>query len=375
MKKFLSTLLSAAMFVSVAGIPTFADEMNIAESVNYNEQVVNDGTLEQEDRYVELMSTETSGACGDNLTWTLDDEGTLTISGTGDMWDSEDVNNQWHIWPEYGKDIKKVVINNGITSIGIGAFSFCGNIESVEIPDSIISIGNSAFNFCTNLETIEIPKSVKFIGRSAFRYAPLKSVRIPENVTVLGDYAFEFCDNLTTVYIENGLEKIGVGTFMYCNISTVFLPKSVKTVESCAFRYCPYIKDIYYTGSETDWDNINNVDSHPYTDLTKDKVHFNSTGTTPPTITGAVCSMAGTTPQISVSLADTEYDSTMITAFYKDGVLVDIQTTLVSANDAEKTVPVTNTDADTAKVMIWSSLDRMKPLCEAKSVNLNEGEL
>ena len=112
-----------------------------------------------------------SGTCGaegnngDNLTWILDDEGVLTISGTGAMasWN-------WKGSPWYAnKDkIESVVIEDGVTSIGANAFDGCSGLTSITIPSSVTSIGEYTFYGCSGLTSITIPNSVTSIGTSAF---------------------------------------------------------------------------------------------------------------------------------------------------------------------------------------------------------------
>ena len=103
-----------------------------------------------------------------NLTWTLDGNGTLTISGSGDMEDFDEVeqDSSSDVWCSslYRDQIKKVVICEGVTSIGNSAFYCCGSLESVTIPDSVTSIGKHAFLFCEALESITIPNHVALIG-------------------------------------------------------------------------------------------------------------------------------------------------------------------------------------------------------------------
>ena len=90
----------------------------------------------------------------DNLTWTLDADGTLTISGTGAMKDYDYDNN---LSPVYNNsDVKKIVIEDGVTSIGNTAFSYCKSLTIITIPDSVTSIGESAFDNCKNLKTISL---------------------------------------------------------------------------------------------------------------------------------------------------------------------------------------------------------------------------
>ena len=142
-----------------------------------------------------------SGTCGDNLTWTLDDEGTLTISGTGNM-------KNFLISPFDGNgNIKSIIIENGVTSIGDYAFWGCSSLTSVEISESLTRIGIGAFGWCDSLTSIKIPEGITIIDDVAFRYcAGLTSIEIPKSVTSIAGYAFDDCTNLADVYY-NGNEK------------------------------------------------------------------------------------------------------------------------------------------------------------------------
>ena len=102
-----------------------------------------------------------SGTCGENLTWMLDN-GTLTISGTGDIDDTQNFSDVT------SESIERVIFEEGTTSIGDFAFSFCADLKSVTLPDSLSKIGVGAFNFCESLTEIKIPANVSEIGKSAF---------------------------------------------------------------------------------------------------------------------------------------------------------------------------------------------------------------
>ena len=109
-----------------------------------------------------------SGKCGSNLTWTLDSEGTLTISGTGEMGDYDLIYDKTSApWGKYYSSITSVVINDGVTSIGYGAFGNCSSLTSVTIPDSVTTIGDYAFNNCENLTSVTIGRGE--IGRASCR--------------------------------------------------------------------------------------------------------------------------------------------------------------------------------------------------------------
>ncbi|MDE6657345.1 MAG: leucine-rich repeat domain-containing protein, partial [Oscillospiraceae bacterium] len=140
--------------------------------------------------------------CGENLTWEFDEEtGILTISGTGAMTDWKYDESPWN---KNKMDIKEVIINDGITTIGNFAFYECYALESVTISDSVKTIGKYAFNVCGSLTSVIIPDGITTIGDSAFaECTALTSITIPESVTTIGNNAFLSCNDLKSVTIEN----------------------------------------------------------------------------------------------------------------------------------------------------------------------------
>lgn len=99
-----------------------------------------------------IVAKAQSGHCGENVTWTLDDNGTLTISGNGPMWNANVFG--------HGDSIDTVIIKNGVTAIGNRSFYSCNDMTSITIPDSITSIGSEAFSRCESLENVVLPKTV-----------------------------------------------------------------------------------------------------------------------------------------------------------------------------------------------------------------------
>ena len=145
------------------------------------------------------IHADDNGSCGDNLTWKFtSSDGTLTISGTGNMTNFGDY--RYVPWGSLRYEIKKVVIADGVTNIGNNAFDMCNNLTSVTIPNSVTSIGNNAFNACKSLTSVEIPNSVTSIGDHAFNSCSnLTSITIPNSVTSIESWAFLSCKALSSI--------------------------------------------------------------------------------------------------------------------------------------------------------------------------------
>ena len=217
-----------------------------------------------------VVASGTCGADGDNLRWTLDGKGTLTISGTGKMKDFFEGGAPWY---SSRNRIKAVVIGNGVTSIGLSAFDSCSNLASVTIPSGVESIGAAAFVDCTSLKNATIPSSVKTIGTGAFAgCTQLASVVIPSSVTSIRNRAFFRCSRLKSVTIQSGINTIGNYMFDGCTqLASVFIPSSVTSIEGGAFDGCDSLADVYYGGTEAGWGKIEKAG---WTTLDP-KVHYN----------------------------------------------------------------------------------------------------
>ena len=228
MKKWLAMLLSIVLTVQLV-VPAWAA----------------DGGAEQPET---VASTVKSGMCGDNLTWTLNDDGVLAISGTGGMTGYPPSQSPWA-----AAKIKSVVIESGVTSIGNNAFSNCSGLSSVEIPDSVTSIGYSAFSSCSNLTSVEIPDGVTSIGYSAFSYCiSLTSVKIPNSVTNIGYSAFSNCSGLSRIEIPNSVTSIGDNVFVSCNsLSSITIPNSITSIGQGAFAGCSNLASVEIPDSVT----------------------------------------------------------------------------------------------------------------------------
>lgn len=182
----------------------------------------------------EVTMTVASGSCGDNLTWSLTEDGTLTISGTGDM---TNFRWTWNVpWCDYRADINTAVIEDGVTSIGALAFYYCDNLTNVIIPSTVTSIGDSSFAGCENLTGITIPDGITSIGISAFFRSGLTSIVIPGSVTSIGEDAFYFCDSLTSVIMQEGVASIDNCAFATKALSYIEIPASVTSIGDYAFQ-------------------------------------------------------------------------------------------------------------------------------------------
>ena len=207
---------------------------------------------------VEIFAADivASGYCGGegdgkNLTWTLDSDGVLTISGKGEManyeWDSEP-------WPKTRvKKVKNVSIESGVTSVGAYAFHDYTNITCIKIPDSVERIGDKAFSGCLSLTDIVIPSGITSISYGTFANCRrLTSITIPNGATSIGDSAFSDCRNLTSIEIPNSVTSIGDNAFYDChNLTSSEIPNSVISIGDKAFYGCRSLTSIALSNSMT----------------------------------------------------------------------------------------------------------------------------
>ena len=204
----------------------------------------------------------------DNLTWKLYEDGTLTISGTGAMKNYNYSDNQSPVY--INSSVKKVVIEDGVTSIGNDAFSNCSGLISITIPNSVTSIGNDAFYYCTSLTSITIPDSVTSIGSSAFRdCTSLTTITIPNSITSIGEAAFGNCISLTSITIPESVTSIGNYAFSGCSsLTSITIPDNVTSIGECAFSYCTSLTNITIPDSVTSIGNKAFSDCTSLTNIT-----------------------------------------------------------------------------------------------------------
>lgn len=240
--------------------PDNIDEMN-AETLD-NEDISID---EEEQEYEESKGKAEAGAdnvidsgsCGESATWVLtgvDDNLTLTISGSGkmnDYWSSGTTMNPW-ISKNY--EIKTIIVEDGITSIGDYAFYELHSVTSISIPDGVVEIGERAFEECDKLSNIIIPESVMNIGEGAFCDCDsLTEVVLPKNITIIKMETFCSCSSLKHIAIPNGVKSIEEGAFKYCeNLTSVTIPDGVTKIGVLAFDSCTSITEINLPESITE---------------------------------------------------------------------------------------------------------------------------
>ena len=207
-------------------------------------------------------ATVASGKCGDSAAWKLDAEGTLTISGTGRMYDYEWPADRGGTMPpwlanKYRDSIRALHVEQGITYIGRCAFDSCGNLSDVTLPTSLRIIGQCAFNDCTALRSIQLPEGLTTIMEDAFNAAGLVSITFPSTLGELRDGAFMNCEKLQSLRLPEGLTTIGDWAF-YCNpnISSIYIPASVTTIGEEAFIYYNNLATVRYGGSQSQWSAV-----------------------------------------------------------------------------------------------------------------------
>ena len=275
MKRFLALVLAMSLMLSLVPVTTLAEETAPEETVSYDvpteapeteaptteppttetttaTEETTEATTEPTEPTLDLfaededvISSGTCGAQGDNLTWKLTEDGTLTISGTGEM---QYYNSDSSVAPWYSNrtGILSVVVEPGVTSIGHCAFYACLKLASVTLPESLKSIGYYAFMNCTKLSEIDIPESVTSIGYQTFYgCSRLTSITIPKSVSSIDGCAFYGCASLTGILIPEGVTCINNDTFSGCTgLKSVVIPGSVTGIGSSAFKGCRSLTSI-----------------------------------------------------------------------------------------------------------------------------------
>ena len=184
------------------------------------------------------------GSCGDALTWDFDGA-TLTISGTGAMYDYSEHNKA--PWDDLSNQVQNLVLPDGLTRIGNRAFYNCTALISVIIPASVQEIGAAAFCKNSSMTMLSLNNGLQVIGRSAFESCiSLQEVRIPSTVTSIEKHAFYCCQSLVYVHVPASVQSMGSGVFSYCTrLSRVDMDASASILPSWGFYGCDSLANIH----------------------------------------------------------------------------------------------------------------------------------
>ena len=196
-----------------------------------------------------------SGRCGTNARWSLDSAGTLTISGTGQM---EDYIGGTAPWASYSAQIKKVVIQSGITYTGYNAFEGCSNLKTVSLPTTLTEIGGATFDECSSLTSVKLPSRLKSIGDFAFSgCVQLASITLPASLESIGKYSFFDCESIKTITIPAKVTSIPDKAFDLCGkLTAVTLPAGLKEIGNGAFSLCRSLKTVNFKGTSAQWKKV-----------------------------------------------------------------------------------------------------------------------
>lgn len=247
-----------------SGCPSLKDVYYAGTQTQWDAVQIGDynGPLFKATLHFKFANSVAFGSCGDNLTWDIGADRTLTITGIGAMLDYEyttDDNGDRHTTaPWYAYSPKKLVIEDDVTYIGHYAFLGCGLTGSVTIPETVTGLGWESFGLCSGLTDVTIPASLTKIRYGTFNGCTgLTSVVIPEGVPMIDGIAFAGCTGLTSIVI----------------------PESVTKIEWGAFRDCSNLKDVYYVGSQRQWEQVQIAEYNE--PLLNAAIHFSSVGPCP----------------------------------------------------------------------------------------------
>ncbi len=220
---------------------------------------------------IHYNSTSPDSSSVGQITWKINSDGVLTISGTGPMENYDEIAVPW---ASRKNEIKSVIIQNGVTSIGNYAFTECKNLQNVYYGDTITSIGNCAFAMCSNLLNFNVHNGVTQIGDQAFYFCEkMSEVLISDTVLSIGYDAFEGCKSLTEISLPNSLTQIKPATFTGCSsLNSVTFSENIQSVDTGAFWNCNALKNVYYGGSQEQWNSIQIANNNNC--LTGATIHF-----------------------------------------------------------------------------------------------------
>ena len=180
------------------------------------------------------------GSCGENVTWSIEGEGVLTIAGEGKMTEAP--------WLSYAIEILKIQIGEGITEIRDYAFQYCEHALEVSIPDSVVRIGRYAFYYCKELKEIVIPDSVTEMDTGALaRCEALEKVTLSSCLSVIENMVFSGCPELKELVFPSGITHIQSLPY---NLETVVLPDTLKDITEL-FPNMYSLKSVRIPGSVT----------------------------------------------------------------------------------------------------------------------------
>lgn len=193
------------------------------------------------------------------------DESTNTCKVTGYYGDSTEVviANFYHDVPvtsidDYAfkdaKDVKKIIIHDGIKKIGRGAFYGCNSLEEVNIPYGVITLEDDLFSYCYSLKEFIIPENITEIGEfTFFKCTSLVNIQIPESVTRIYESAFAECTTLETIIIPDSVTIIGGNVFSGCTkLKNVTLPANLTSLSGNMFTNCTSLKTITLPSTVTE---------------------------------------------------------------------------------------------------------------------------
>jgi len=271
-----------------------------------------------------------SGTAGEGVNWTLDTNGTLTISGEGE------IVVDWYAppWENYINDIYVVDIQEGITTVPSTAFCFAENLVSVNVPASVTNMDENStnpfwecralqeinvhednatyisvdgivfnkdmtvlcyypankagltytipsivttlsansFNYTQNIISLTLPDTVTTLNPDTFYYSKIKSITLNNNITVIPDGCFSY-SYLEDIVIPDSVETIEYGVFYACSyITNVTIGTGVKAIADDVFNYCYELTTIHYTGTEAQWNEIAINEENEY--LNNMKIHY-----------------------------------------------------------------------------------------------------
>ena len=285
--------------------------------------------------------------------------------------------------------IPEIILPESLETIGEEAFEDCDKLTEITIPAGVITIDSNPFYSCNKLKEIRVDENNQdFCGENGVLFDKNKTrliqypaekdnieYSVPDTVSEISEYAFLYNKYLTYITMPDNVTSIGKYAFSSCtSLTSITIPKNITSIDFYTFNGCTALTDVYYSGSETEWKNID-IDEYGNDALKNARIHYNYVRTDPDTYVISNIQAASGGVELTVkSNKSVSGEQVVIVAYYDaGGAFLNCETQPITYSETEQTISFNgNENAASVKAFIWNVLDGMMPASAAAEIAINQ---